>query len=222
MKALAACLALAAAAAVGAAAAQPAPIDARWRESFEAFAAADRSRAPAPGGILFVGSSSIRLWNGLETAFGPDARVLQRGFGGSQLSDCVRYLEHLVLPYRPRQVVVYAGDNDLAGGSTPQQVLASFQAFAEGVHRVLPETRVAFISIKPSPLRAALLPQVREANALIAAHSRGSPRLDYIDVYTPMVDAAGQPRGELFLPDRLHLNAEGYALWKAVIAEHLR
>ena len=222
MRLVSACLALAVITAVTAVAAQPAAIDARWRESFAAFAEADRAKAPLPGGILFVGSSSIRLWNDLETQFGPGARVLKRGFGGSQLSDCVRYLDQLVLPYQPRLVVVYAGDNDLAGGSTPQQVLASFQAFVDGVHRALPETRIAFISIKPSPLRAALLPQVREANALIAAYSRRSPRLDYIDVYSPMVDAAGQPRGELFLPDRLHLNAAGYALWTAVVADHLR
>lgn len=124
--------------------------------------------------------------------------------------------------YKPRQVVVYAGDNDLAEGRTPQQVLQSYAAFVEGVHKSLPNTRIAYLSIKPSPSRAALLPAMREANALIAQYSARDERLDFIDVFSRMVDEAGKPRAELFGADALHLNERGYALWRSVIATHLR
>ena len=136
--------------------------------------------------------------------------------------DCAEHLQQLVLPYKPRWVVVYAGDNDLAEGRSPSEVLASFTAFVEGVKRELPATRIAYLSIKPSPLREAMMPRVREANAMVEAYSRATRNLDYIDVYTRMLGADGKPRAELFLPDRLHLNAEGYALWKSVIAAHLK
>jgi lysophospholipase L1-like esterase len=196
-------------------------IESRWRESLEGFAASDRAQAPAPGGVVFVGSSSIRLWNDLEREFG-SMTVVKRGFGGSRLSDCARYVAQLVLPYQPRTVVVYAGDNDLAEGATPQGVLASYTEFVERVREALPETRIVYISIKPSPSREALMPLAIQANELIEAYSRGRPGLGFIDVYTRMLDEKGRPRAELFLPDALHLNAAGYALWKAAIAEHLR
>ena len=205
----------------GAAATVANPVDARWRESLDAFALADEAQAPQPGGVLFVGSSSIRLWSGLETQFAGET-IVKRGFGGSRMFDCAEYLERLVLPYKPRLVIVYAGDNDLAEGRTPQQVLASFSAFVEGVRRALPDTRIAYLSIKPSPLRSALMPQVVETNALVADYSRHTPNLDYIDIYSKMLDEQGQPRAELFLPDALHLNTQGYALWRTVIADHLR
>jgi lysophospholipase L1-like esterase len=196
-------------------------VDARWQESLDAFALADQAQAPQPGGVLFVGSSSIRLWSGLEAQFAGE-KIVKRGFGGSRMFDCAEYLERLVLPYKPRLVIVYAGDNDLAEGRTPQQVLASFSAFVEGVRRALPDTRIAFLSIKPSPLRSALMPQVAETNSLVADYSLRTPNLDYIDIYSKMLDEQGRPRAELFLPDALHLNAQGYALWRTVIADHLR
>lgn len=197
-------------------------VDARWKESFDAFAAQDKLQAPRTGGVLFVGSSSIRLWNGLEDAFGSAGMpVIKRGFGGSRMLDCAQYVDALVMPYKPRLVVVYAGDNDLAEGRTPQQVLQSFTRFTETVHAALPETRIAYLSIKPSPLRAALVPAIREANGLISAYARSTPNLDYIDVFSKMLDDSGKPRGELFLADSLHLNAEGYALWRSVINPHL-
>lgn len=200
-----------------------APVDARWKSSFDAFAAEDKLHAPEPGGVLFVGSSSIRLWNGLEEAFAaPGQAVTKRGFGGSRMLDCAQYVQDLVLPYKPRLVVVYAGDNDLAEGRTPQQVLQSFTQFTETVRQVLPDTRIAYLSIKPSPLRASLVPAVRETNSLIAAYAQATPNLDFIDIFSPMLTADGQPRSELFSADSLHMNAEGYALWRSVISPHLR
>lgn len=195
----------------------------RWREAFDAWAAADKLRRPDTGGVVFVGSSSIRLWPGLESQFAGTAPVvIQRGFGGSRLDECAAHLGPLVTQYRPRQVVLYAGENDLAEGRTPQQVLDSFAAFVRGVHAELPQAQITYVSIKPSPLRAALLPRVREANRLIADYVAGRPRLDYVDVYSRMVDSDGRVRAELFGDDALHLNAAGYALWREEISARLR
>ena len=194
---------------------------ARWKESFDAFAEADRRHPPVAGGVLFVGSSSIRLWNGLAQDFQSLPVVTQRGFGGSRLSDCSAEVARLVLPYKPAFVVLYAGDNDLAEGAAPGNVLVSFRRFVESVRDELPGTRIAYLSIKPSPLRAALMPKVVEANALIADYVATVPNLDYIDIYTKMLGADGRPRSELFAPDMLHLNRAGYALWRDEILRHL-
>jgi lysophospholipase L1-like esterase len=198
----------------------PAPAS-RWDAAFAAFAADDEVHPHPPGGVLFVGSSSIRLWSDLESQFNDLPVVIKRGFGGSQLSDCVKHVSRLVLRYRPRTVLVYAGDNDLAAGSAPSEVLRRFTAFADGVHQALPNTEIFYISIKPSPARLALLPQIRATNALIRGYAEREGKVDYIDVFTPMLDAAGRPRTELFRGDALHLNADGYALWKRVIAPHV-
>jgi lysophospholipase L1-like esterase len=194
------------------------PTSTRWDAAFAAFAADDEAHPHPAGGVLFVGSSSIRLWSDLERQFNDLPVVIKRGFGGSQLSDCVRNLSRLVLRYRPHTVLVYAGDNDLAAGSSPNEVMRRFTAFVDGVHRELPDTRIFYISIKPSPARIALLPQIRQTNALIRDYADREGEVDYIDVFTPMLDGSGRPRPELFRGDALHLNADGYALWKKVIA----
>jgi lysophospholipase L1-like esterase len=193
----------------------------RWEEALAAFAAADLKSTPEPGAVLFVGSSSIRLWDKLEQEF-EDARVLKRGFGGSRLTDCVKHLDRLVIKYQPRLVMLYAGDNDLAEGGSPEEVLARVQAFAEGVHGRLPDTRIMFISIKPSPARSGLLQKARAANDMVRAYAEQHPLVDYVDVFTPMLTADGSPRTELFRKDALHLNDEGYALWRKVIRPFVR
>jgi lysophospholipase L1-like esterase len=194
---------------------------ASFEETIAAFAAADREQAPPAGGILFVGSSSIRLWNDLEKQFGPSI-VVKRGFGGSKMSDCTRYLDRLVFPYKPRLVVVYAGDNDLVEGISPRDILMSFQKFVDGVQRELPSTRVAYISIKPSPARAGLISKIRETNHLIQKYTSENQNLDFIEVFTAMLDADGRPRADLFRADSLHLNDAGYRLWKKIIAQHVQ
>jgi lysophospholipase L1-like esterase len=196
-------------------------VPSKWDAAFNAFAADDAAHPHPPGGVLFVGSSSIRLWNDLEDQFKDMPVVIKRGFGGSQLSDCVKNLNRLVVHYRPRTVLVYAGDNDLASGATPEEVFRRFVALVAGVQRELPDTDIAYISIKPSPSRMALLPQIRKTNALIQTYADAEGKVDFIDVYTPMLDASGKPRAELFRADALHLNADGYALWKRVIAQHV-
>lgn len=195
---------------------------ARWRSELEAFDRADRERPPPQDGVLFVGSSTIRLWPHLAQDFPAQASlVVQRGVGGSTLAECSLLVNELVLRYRPRHLVVYAGDNDLAEGRTPLQVLDSFAVLARAVRAELPATRISFISIKPSPSREKWLPQVREANNVISAYLNTLSNSDYIDTFTPMMGADGRPRPELFRADRLHMNDAGYALWQSVIAAQL-
>jgi lysophospholipase L1-like esterase len=199
------------------AAVAPAPFE----DEIQRFERADRERPVAPGGVLFVGSSSLRMWSTLAEDF-PGVPVTNRGFGGSQLEDVLRYLDRVVTPYAPRLVLVYGGDNDLNAGKTPERVLADYQTVVRRIHEKLPRTRVAFISIKPSPSRWHLAPQVRAANDLVRSYAAGDPRLLYIDVYSPMLGPDGAPRRELFLDDMLHMKPEGYAIWRSAIAPYLR
>ncbi|MFT4265859.1 MAG: GDSL-type esterase/lipase family protein, partial [Xenophilus sp.] len=147
--------------------------------------------------------------------------VINRGFGGSTMAECSLLARDLVVRYQPRHVLVYAGDNDLALGRTPMQVLEDFAHFTQTVRETLPATRISYLSIKPSPLREPLLPRIRETNHIIAAYVRTQHDIDYIDIFTPMMGEDGRPRAELFLPDRLHMNAGGYRLWHDAIASHL-
>lgn len=198
------------------------PDDTRWEESIAAFAAADRESAPTPGGVVFVGSSSIRLWSDLQKQISGAGAIINRGFGGARLDDCTRYLDRVVFPYVPRLIVVYAGDNDLAEGRKPKEVFNDFVRFVETARKTLPETRILYISIKPSPARVALLEQVREANGLIRQFASQGANLGFIDVFTPMLDDAGRPRADLFQADALHLNGAGYVLWATLIGPRLR
>ena len=216
------CLLLAAALLPASLLAQTLPAEQRWKKELDAFAAADRQQMPPPGGVLFVGSSSIRFWTGLETAFADQPVVIKRGFGGSRLSESADLVHRLVLPYQPRLVVLYAGENDIHEGVSPQDLLAHFKRFVQQVQGALPATRVAFMAIKPSPSRLAFMAAMREANLLIQTHVLQHDNLDYIDVHTAMLDNDGRPRPELFVRDQLHLSAEGYGLWRQIVSAHLR
>lgn len=195
--------------------------NADWEQDMQRFAQADAAHPPRPGGVLFVGSSSIRFWTSLAKDF-PGVDTLNRGFGGSEIRDSTWYADRIVVPYKPRLIVFYAGDNDLNSGRSPQQLRDDFLAFVTRVRRDLPNTRIAYIAIKPSPARAALLPQVAQANALIRKAAAGLKQVDFIDVYTPMLGADGQPRADLFGPDHLHMNAAGYALWRDIVRPYLQ
>lgn len=194
---------------------------ARWEKEIAAFEAADRTNPPPANAILFLGSSSIRLWKTLAEDFA-GRPVINRGFGGSYVADSTAFVDRIVLPYRPRQIVFYAGDNDLAGGKSPAQVETDFQQFVSTVHRTLPQCGIAFIAIKPSPARWSLVNQQKEANERVRRFTQPDQRLAFIDVFTPMLASDGQPRAELFAADKLHLNAEGYRLWRTLVRPHLK
>ena len=202
-------------------AAQAVAAHARWRQELDAMAAADRTQPPPPDGVVFVGSSTIRLWPHLAQDFSHTSGVIQRGVGGSTLAEHSVLAHQLVGQYRPRQVVVYAGDNDLIEGHTPLQVLHSFARFANAVRADAPDARITFVSVKPSPSREKVLPQIRETNNIVSAYLRTLNNSDYVDVFTPMLGPDGRPRIDLFRGDQLHMNASGYALWQSLIASHL-
>ena len=191
-----------------------------WEPDIRKFEEADRAQPPKPGAIVFIGSSSIQKWKDVAGDF-PGKNVLNRGFGGSRIADSTYYAGRIVVPYKPSLIVLYAGDNDINDGHTAQQVFDAYVAFVERIRNDLPATSIAFISIKPSPSRAQLLPVMREANEKIRAYAGAHPHLIYIDVASKMLDSTGQPRAELFIEDRLHMNRAGYDLWKQIIAPYL-
>ena len=148
--------------------------------------------------------------------------VINRGFGGSEIADSTRYADRIVIPYHPRQIVMYAGDNDLAKGKSPQQVAGDFKAFVQKVRAALPDVRISYIAIKPSIQRWKLVDKIREADRLIREYAAGEKNIDYIDVFTPILDAQGMPRKELFRDDGLHLNRKGYELWVSLVRPYLQ
>ena len=216
------CVALAALLGAGATLAQEAahdPDPARFEAEIRAFEAWDRQNSFPKDSVLFVGSSSIRMWQTAESF--PDLAVINRGFGGSHASDVNHFAPRIVLKYAPRTIVFYAGDNDLADGKSPQQVAADFERFVELVHAKLPDTEITYLPVKPSLARWKLWPQMQATNALVQAFIDGKERLAYVDTATPMLGADGRPRPELFLEDGLHMNAQGYQIWSDLLRQQL-
>jgi lysophospholipase L1-like esterase len=191
----------------------------RWESAIQAFEKQDAEQAPPKNGIVFVGSSSIRKWD-LKKWF-PDRNVLNRGFGGSEVSDSLEFADRIIVKYEPRVVVVYAGDNDIGHDKTPQRVFDDVKQLVELIHSKLPKTKIVYIAIKPSIKRWALIAQVREANRLIAELASKDERLEFVDVDKPMIGEDGLPRKELFVEDGLHLSEEGYAIWTSLVRPHL-
>ncbi len=189
-----------------------------WDWAIERFEREDRGKPPPPGAIVFTGSSSITFWKTLERDMAP-LPVLNRGFGGSRMHQVAHYADRIVIPYRPRAVVLFAGTNDIAGSKpkTAQQVFDGYLAFVAKVHAALPETPIYYISITPTPSRWKYWHIVCEANRLIQAHAATDPRLHFIDLTPVILGADGKPNRALFRIDRLHPNAKGYARWKATI-----
>jgi lysophospholipase L1-like esterase len=194
---------------------------ARWQTAIAAFEAADKVHAPPQGAILFIGSSTIVRWNTLARDF-PEHRVINRGFGGSQIADSVFYADRIVIPYRPRLIVLRAGGNDIHAGKTPQQVAADFQAFVDKVRAKLPDVRIAYLTINASPSRWANVEREKQANQLIKEYIAQGTNLDYIDTFAATLGADGKPREDLFVKDRLHFNDEGYKILTAIVQTHLK
>ena len=193
----------------------------RFAHEIAAFDSADRVAPPAPAGIVFVGSSTIRLWTSLVDDFA-GLPVLNRGFGGSTFPEALHYLERTVVRYHPRIVVVYEGDNDLAFGRTPPQIARDYRAFVRAVRDSLPDARIVFLAIKPSPSRWKLESQRQEANRLVRAIVSADAKQTFVDVGTPMLGPSGRPRPELYRADSLHMTPAGYAIWRATVAPVLK
>jgi lysophospholipase L1-like esterase len=192
-----------------------------WEKEIAAFAAADKKEFPKKGKVLFVGSSSIRGWRTLKKDF-PDIYAINRGFGGSHFEDVNHYAEQIVLPYKPKLIVLYAGENDVAAGKTIETVFNDYKRFVSIVHAKLPKTRIIVVSAKPSPSRLAFAAKYKELNSLMKAETEKDKRLMFVDVWTPMLDETGEPKKEIFQNDRLHMNAEGYKIWRETLLPYLK
>lgn len=192
----------------------------RWEDAIAKMLDGDRESPPPQAGIVFVGSSSIRMWK-LGQSF-PEMPVINRGFGGSQVADSVYFADRIILPYQPQIVVVYAGDNDIAAGKSPAHVFADYQRLVKVIHANLPETQIVFIAIKPSLARWKLCEQMAKANALIEDFNRNSEQLTFVDIAAPMLGEDGKPRKALFREDGLHLSEAGYKLWTKLLRPHLQ
>ncbi len=204
---------------VGALRAAPPAGSSRWEPEIRAFEAQDRTNPPPVDAVLFIGSSSFRLWKTMAQDLAGE-RVINRGFGGSEIHDSTVFAERIIFPYHPRMIVLYAGDNDLAAGKSVEEVVEDYSELVHKVRVQLPKVRIAFVSIKPSPSRWRLKDKIVEANRQIAGMK--DDRLAFIDVFTPMLGPDGNPRQDLFEKDGLHPNEKAYKIWAARIRPYLK
>ena len=193
-----------------------------FSSEIQQFKKEDSINFPAKNAILILGSSSFRKWTDVQDYF-PAYQIINRGFGGSSFPDAIYYFDKIVLPYHPRQILIYEGDNDLASSNkiTPDSVLNRFKTLFYLIRKNLPKTNIAFVSIKPSLSREKLIPEMAKANSLIQSFLKDKKNASFIDVFHAMLDESGKPRKDIFLSDGLHMNAKGYAIWQKIIEPYL-
>ena len=184
----------------------------RFEKNILAFEAKDEKSPPPRGAIVCTGSSSMVGWHGTIAKDLAPLTVIPRGFGGSTMNDAVHYADRVVTRYQPRAVVLYEGDNDIAGGIAPERFIEVFRALTAKIHKTLPEARIYVLSIKPSPSRWALWPKMQQANKLLEAECAKDKRLVYVSIVEGMLGPDGKPREEIFKQDRLHMNEKGYEI----------
>ncbi len=193
------------------------PDPARFEAEIRRFEQSDSEKFPPAGAVLCTGSSSMRMWHPTIKEDLEPLTVIPRGFGGSTLNDLLHYADRIVIPYKPRAIVVYEGDNDSKAGVSEELFTQTLAAFLKKVHDALPGTRLYFLSVKPSPSRITLMPLMRRYNEAMRSAAAADPRVTYIDVFNPMLDDTGSPIPSVFLKDNLHMNREGYLLWTKVV-----
>ena len=193
-----------------------------FQNEVNAFSKIDSLQTPPANSILLIGSSSFTYWKDVASYF-PGRVFINRAFGGSSLTHQIEYVEKVVYPYQPKQILVYCGENDIAASHlvTADTVFNRFIRLYELIRKKYPKVRISFVSIKPSPVRAEFLPTVITANKLIADFCKRNKKTDFIDVFSSMLNADGKPMEELFIADRLHMNPKGYLIWSKVITPYL-
>ena len=189
----------------------------RFRSAIDAFLAADAESMPPANAIVATGSSSMRGWHGRIAEDLAPLTIIPRGFGGSNMHEVRYFLNELVLRYKPRAVLLYVGDNDVAIGVEPDQILAQFDAIDAAIGKRLPDTRIYILAIKPSIARWHLWPTMRAANEQAKARAANDPRLTFLDIATPMLNDAGEPLEDIFIADQLHMNGAGYDIWRDAV-----
>lgn len=193
----------------------------KWQGAINALVKQDAAAPPPASPIVFVGSSSIVKWKSLADDF-PGLQVMNRGFGGSEIFDSVTYAHRIVIPYHPRQIVFYAGGNDINAGKTPEHVFADFKAFVGRVRAKLPDVRFSFISVAGNPKRWSQVEQVRALNGLVETWAKTQTNMDFINVFPHMMGPDGKPKPDIFVSDQLHMNEKGYAIWKELVGPFLK
>jgi lysophospholipase L1-like esterase len=191
-------------------------------DDIQAFKKQDSVSFPPKNAILFIGSSSFTMWKDVQQYF-PSYRIINRGFGGSSLTDVIRNANDIILPYQPKQIVIYCGENDVAASDTvtARLVFNRFKQLFTIIRNRHPKVKVTYVSMKPSPSRQLLLSKMINGNELIKKYLSSKKRTSYVDVYLEMIDDEGKPRPGLFLDDNLHMNKTGYAIWQKLIEPHL-
>ncbi len=199
----------------------PKPAANKWEPFIAAFEKADKTALPPAGGIEFVGSSTMVKWKTLKEDFA-GLPVFNRGFGGSQSSDVLHYLDRIVIPYKPKTIVFYAGDNDLAAGKSAEQVIQTWKLIMAGIASKLPETKVIYLSLRPSVKRKALLGTQKAVNDGIRASMEGKENMRFVDLTPALMTPEGQPNAKLLVADMLHLNADGYQVLTGIVKPLLK
>jgi lysophospholipase L1-like esterase len=185
---------------------------------FEKEIAAFETTTPVKlGGIVAYGSSSMRGWHKYIAEDLAPLTIVPRGFGGSNMNDALYFTDRVVLPVKPRAVLLYEGDNDIAGGHSVDETFGKYQQFVAKMHAALPTTRIYILSIKPSPSRSKQWPAAQELNARLQQMAKADPLITYIDVATPMLTSQGGLRDEIYLSDKLHMKREGYEIWRDAV-----
>lgn len=191
------------------------PDPARFEKDIAAYEAEDRHAPPAPGGTLFVGSSSIHYWD-VARDF-PALHPIRRGYGGSHVSDTIHFAPRIIFPYKPALIVFYAGDADVAAGKGASRIADDTLALVRLIHAKLPAARVVVIGTKPSPLHWAHMDTIRRANAIVREGLATDRLAAYADAEAALLGPDGQPRPDFYTENRLNLNARGYEAWTAAL-----
>ncbi|MDF1851301.1 MAG: GDSL-type esterase/lipase family protein [Verrucomicrobiales bacterium] len=192
----------------------------KWEKSIAAFETRDKEIKPPKDCLLFVGSSSIRMWD-LEESW-PGQPVVNNGFGGSTLADSIHFFDRIIAPYQPKAVIIYAGDNDIKKGLSAEETLKDFETLSGKIRETFPGAQVLYIAIKPSQSRWEIWPEMKKANDLIAQECAEEKKLTFVDIAAPMLkDAEGAPDAKWFVEDGLHLSKFGYQAWTAAVNEAL-
>jgi lysophospholipase L1-like esterase len=191
-----------------------------WDKEIKIFAEIDREVPPPENAILFIGDSSIRMWTNLRASF-PRLKVINRSLDGSRLEDINFYFDKIVAPYKPKIIVLYAGETDLTEGVAPEKILENYKIFEALVKERLPQTQILFVSLKPSPANWRAADKYKQTNALIKTEIEKGRQAQFVDIFTPMLDEKGEPKAEIFREDRLNLNEKGYILWRKILHNYL-